>query len=195
MQDHDFLSSLPQGCNELSRLLALCEQHLTGIVSVQGYEYTSCYLWHDRPLYDSFGDTIKVLSGDTIYLNEESLSLNGDLFHELGHVVARKFNLVGHSENSYQGTWENNNAKLIAQVAQQRHWSQYLNLFSLNHDDFKANAASELWAELFMLWHLYPDQSETELIRTTMRTLNHQQCSADACGAIRKLAAALRLTS
>lgn len=151
MQDHDFLSSLPQGCNELSRLLALCEQHLTGIVSVQGYEYTSCYLWHDRPLYDSFGDTIKVLSGDTIYLNEKSLSLNGDLFHELGHVVARKFNLVGHSENSYQGTWENNNAKLIAQVAKQRHWSQYLNLFSLNHDDFKANAASELWAELFML--------------------------------------------
>jgi len=156
--------------SKLDVILSLCDKHLSGIVAVTSYEYTSCYLWHDRPLYDEFGDKIKDLRGNTIYLNEQSLSLEHDLFHELGHLFARRHNLVGHSENGYQGSWENNHMQLIARVCQQNHWSSYLNLFSLQQKDFATKAASELWAELFMLRFLHPDYPEAELLDPEMQT-------------------------
>jgi len=120
-------------------------------------------------LYDEFGDKIKDLRGNTIYLDEQSLSLEHDLFHELGHLFARRHNLVGHSENGYQGSWENNNTQLIARVCQQNHWSGYLNLFSVQQQDFATKAASELWAELFMLRLLHPDYPEAELLDPEMQ--------------------------
>jgi len=147
----------------LDTLLSLCESHLAGIVSVESYEYTSCYLWHDRPIYDEFGDKIRDLRGNTIYLYNQS------------------------PENGYQGSWENNNQKLIAQVCQQNHWSSYLNLFSVQQEDFTMKAASELWAELFMLRFLHPDYPEAALIDSEMQNLQHDP----ACKAIAGLAAAI----
>lgn len=172
---------------QLNTLLSLCETHLAGIVSVESYEYTSCYLWRDRPIYDEFGDKIRDLPGNTIYLYNQSSSPDHDLFHELGHVIARKHQLVGHPENGYQGSWENNNQKLIAQVCQQTHWSSYLNLFSVQQEDFTMKAASELWAEIFMLRFLHPDYPEAALIDKEMLNLQHDP----ACVAIADLAKAI----
>ncbi len=157
---------------ELKKLLALCDLHLNEIVDVKCYSYTSCYLWHDRPLFNDFGEQIEVLSGNTIYLDRQSPSLTSDLFHELGHLISRQYQLTGNRENCYQGSWEQQNGRLIAEVAEQRHWSSYLNLFALNQENFKMNAASELWAELFMLWHLQQHQPEARLIDTSMSRIN-----------------------
>ena len=154
--------------NSIDALLSLCDKHLAGIVAVTTYEYTSCYLWHDRPLYDEFGDKIKDLSGNTIYLYEKSAAPQYDLFHELGHLFARRHNLIGYPENGYQGRWENNNTQLIARVCQQNHWSSYLNLFSVQQQDFATKAASELWAELFMLHWLHSDYPEAQLLDAEM---------------------------
>lgn len=173
----------------LQRIKRLCNQHLNSFVQVQSYEYTSCYLWHDRPLYNDFGEQIRLLKGDTIYLYEKSTSLNTDLFHELGHLVGRKCNLVGHKENGYLGRWQQTNKKLIAQVSEQRHWSSYLNSFAGSRADFKANAASELWAELFMLWHLYPTRPESRLIEHEMQA----HANTPVCIAITQLAGILRI--
>ena len=157
---------------ELTKLLTLCDLHLREIVGVKSYSCTSCYLWHDRPLYNDFGEQTEVLSGNTIYLDKQSPSLTGDLFHELGHLISRQHQLTGNRENCYQGSWEQQNGRLIAEVAGKRHWSSYLNLFALNQENFKMNAASELWAELFMLWHLQPHRPEARLIDTTMSHIN-----------------------
>ena len=132
------------------------------------------YLWYDRPLYDEFGEAIVHLQGDTIYLYQDSPTPVRDLFHELGHVVGRKCNLVGNAENGFRGDWEQENGKLIAEISGQRHWSSYLNLFSLAHSGFRANAASEVWAELFMLWHLSPDCAEARLLDEPMERLHGQ---------------------
>lgn len=173
---------------DLRRLLELCEQHLGEVVAVKTYQYAPCYLWHDRPLYDDFGDQIELLKGDTIYLHDQSASVPSDLFHELGHLVGRKFNLVGNRENGYNGRWEQQNTRLIAQVTQRIHWSEYLNLFAINQSDFKMHAASELWAELFMLWHLQPASPEARLIDNTITSLARQP----TCEAIAKLASQIR---
>lgn len=159
---------------ELTSLLSLCEQQLSEIVDVQSYEYAPCYLWHDRPLYNDFGEQIEVLRGNTIYLHNKSSSPGSDLFHELGHLIGRRHHTVGNRENGYSGSWEQQNSRLIAQVTQQMHWSSYLNLFAATQGDFKLNAASELWAELFMLWHLYPHLPEAALINDTMTSLQKQ---------------------
>lgn len=79
--------------------------------------------------------------------------------------------MVGNGENGYHGQWEANNTKLIAEVTQQSHWSDYLNNFAARQDHFAATAASELWAELFMLWHLYPTQPEARLLDAAMEQL------------------------
>jgi len=158
----------------LDRIVALCNTILGNIVNVDAYEYAPCYLWYDRPLYDEFGEEIVYLPGDTIYLYQNSTTPVRDLFHELGHVVGRKCNLVGNAENGFRGDWEQKNGKLIAEVSGQRHWSNYLNLFSRSHDNFKANAASEVWAELFMMWHLYPHCAESRLLDEPMEALRSQ---------------------
>jgi len=166
---------------ELDKLLSLCAYHLGEIVDVKVYNYAPCYLWQSRPLYNDFGEQIEVLPGNTIYLHKNSDSPGRDLLHELGHFVARKYQLVGNSENGYHGIWEQKNRKLIAEVTQMHHWSGYLNLFAANQKDFKLNAASELWAELFMVWHLLPKLPEARLIDKTMDKLaNHTEVLAIA---------------
>lgn len=158
----------------LEQILSHCKARLEGIVHFDVYEYAPCYLWYDRPLFDEFGEVIRHLRGDTIYLQRDSATPLRDLFHELGHVAGRRCDLVGHSDNGYRGSWEQDNRKLIAEISTRRHWSDYLNLFALSRDDFVANAASEIWAELFMLWHLRPHSPEARLIDAPMATLRQQ---------------------
>ena len=172
----------------ITRIVALCQSRLEGIVAVDVYDYAPCYLWHDRPLYDAFGDEICRLKGDTVYLYRESTHPVRDLFHELGHVVGRKCNLVGHAANGYRGRWERRNRRLIAQVIGQRHWSAYLNWLALARDDFRVNAASEIWAELFMLWHLRPGSPEARLLDDPMDDLRGDP----VCDAIARLAPELQ---
>ncbi len=175
--------TLPRN-HSLGRILELCRTRLAGIVAVDVYDYAPCYLWHDRSLYDSFGDEICRLKGDTIYLYRESATPVRDLFHELGHVVGRKCNLVGHAENGFRGSWERRNRRLIAEICGMRHWSGYLNLLALARDDFRAIAASEIWAELFMLWHLHPESPEARMLDRPMSELQ----SDPVYDAIEKLA-------
>ena len=163
----------------IEQVVELSNQVMGEIVQVDTYEYASCYLWHDSPLYDAFGEPIRHLKGNTIYLHQESDAPARDLFHELGHLVNRLCHLVGNAENGYQADWEQQNTRLIAEVSEQRHWSSYLNLFSLTQKDFSSNAASEVWAELFMLWHLYPASAEARLLDEPMQALkNHSVCEA-----------------
>ncbi|MEM7194988.1 MAG: hypothetical protein AAF402_08560 [Pseudomonadota bacterium] len=171
------------------KIRELCQKHLSEIVEVDIYEYASCYLWYDRPLYNSFGEEIRHLRGDTIYLYERSSTPDTDLFHELGHMIGRRKNLVGHAENGFQGSWERENGKLVAQISDRRHWSSYLNLFSLTHDNFRINAASEVWAEVFMLWHLQPALPEARLLDSAMAKLGREP----ECIAIQNLASEIQL--
>ena len=97
--------------------------------------------------------------------------------------------MTGHTENNFNGIWDSDNQRLIAQVKQRTHWSSYLNLFALNQEDFIANAASELWAELFMLWHLHPELPEARLLDSTMVSLQPLPMFAG----IQSLASAIRL--
>jgi hypothetical protein len=177
------------GGTSLQHIKTLAYLHLSEFVRVESYEFASCYLWHDRPLYNDFGEQIRLLRGNTIYLFEKSTSLNTDLFHELGHFVGRTCNVVGHRENGYRGTWQLANAKVIAEVTEQRHWSPYLNEFARSQSEFRTNAASELWAELFMLWHLHPDTPEARIIDTAMTDLR----LTPVCDAIGQLADTLRI--
>lgn len=158
----------------IDKLVICCQENLAGLVAVQTYEFASCYLWYERPLYNEFGEEIRRLQGDTIYLHQESATPLRDLFHELGHVIGRLCQCVGNAENGYRGYWDGANEKLIAEIGAQRHWSDYLNHFALNHPDFPANAASETWAELFMLWHLYPHSAEAGLLDESMAELQEQ---------------------
>ena len=155
----------------IDALVALCRDTLSGLVAVETYEFASCYLWYDRPLYNEFGDEIRRLRGDTIYLQRDGSTPLRDLFHELGHVVGRHCRQVGNSENGYRGEWDGANEKLIAEIGAQRHWSAYLNRFAQSQHDFHTNAASETWAELFMLWHLYPYSAEAALLDPAMTAL------------------------
>ena len=151
------------------------------MVRIDAYDYASCYLWHDRPLFNEFGEPIAELRGETIYLYRASKTPVRDLFHELGHVVARRQQLVGNAENGFNGSWEKANGKLIAEICAQRHWSGYLNLYALSHPEFAMNAASELWAELFMLWHLHPECDEARLLDAQMQIhLDHPDIRAIA---------------
>ncbi len=174
----------------VDEVVALSNQHLRDFVKVDSYDYDPCYLWYDNPLYNEFGDKVVQLHGNTIYLNKHSKTPVRDLFHELGHAVNRVCDLVGNTENNYKGCWDQQNSQLIAQISAQRHWSSYLNLFSLNDENFKANAASEVWAELFMIWHLYPETTEASLIDETMDWLEHEAI----CIAIHQLGSDLKLT-
>ncbi|MDJ0778830.1 MAG: hypothetical protein QNJ85_13270 [Gammaproteobacteria bacterium] len=173
--------------HSIHRIAELCREYLASVVDVEYYEFAPCYLWYDRPLYDCFGEPIRQLRGDTIYLHEQSSTPARDLFHELGHVVGRKCNQVGHSENGYRGDWEQQNARLIGLVSERRHWSGYLNLLPLNHGDFKTNAASEVWAELFMLWHLHPESAEARLLDNAMARLAQTPVCAAIAGLAREL--------
>ena len=164
----------PPRQHSISRILGLCKSGLAGVVDVDVYDYAPCYLWHDRPLYDAFGEELCRLKGDTVYLYRDSTNPLRDLFHELGHVVGRKCDLVGHAGNGFRGSWDRRNRRLIAEVCGKRHWSHYLNLLAVAREDFRINAASEIWAELFMLWHLHPESPEARLLDGPIEALrNH----------------------
>lgn len=157
--------------NQSSQLARFAHSHLKTFVNIDTYDFSSCYLWQDSPVYDPFGEKIAHLKGDTIYLNQDSPSPLQDLFHEIGHAVGRKFDVVGHYENHYSGHWDKKAIRLVGNVKRRCHWSQYLNCFALMHNDFETNSQSELWAELFMLWYLYPSMHECVLIQAEMLKL------------------------
>ena len=153
---------------------SIARRHLAGYVNVSVYDYSPCYLWYDSPVYNPFGELECTLDGDTIYLSHHSPHPQFDLFHELGHTVARKLNVVGHRENGYRGSWDRHARRLMGSVASQRHWSGYLNQFARQHCHFKFHAAGELWAELFMLWFMAPHTDVRFYIDREMTKLRSQ---------------------
>ncbi len=149
------------------------DQALNWFVQVRWHEFASCYVYYDSPLFNEYGEIIGEHQGNTIYLNPGADHVGEDLLHEIGHAVARHFNLIGVWENYYYRSWERVQQRLIGAVTHGRHWSRYLNEFAANTEDFSANAASELWAELFMLFYLYPGLPESELIASAIDDLRH----------------------
>ena len=147
------------------------DTELNWFVRVYWHDYVSCYVYQDSPVFDPYGEVIGHHEANAIYLNPAADHIGEDLLHEVGHAVARHFDLVGHRENYYCSNWEQDQQRLIGAVAHGRHWSRYLNEFAAATDDFHSNAASELWAELFMLVHLYPELPEAELIADTITEL------------------------
>lgn len=141
---------------------------LNWFVRVFWHDYVSCYVYYDSPVFDPYGDIVGHHQANAIYLNPGADHIGEDLLHEVGHAVARHFDLVGHRDNYYCSNWEQDQQRLIGAVTHGRHWSQYLNEFAAASGEFHTNAGSELWAELFMLYHLYPDLPEAELIDATI---------------------------
>ncbi len=152
-------------------LIKLARPLLADLVRLDCYEYRSCYLWRDCPLYDEFGDIQAHCSGDTVYLQREAKAPLHDLFHELGHVVARKFDVLGHRANAYRGMWDRQALAICIQARGQRHWSGYLNRVAREHPRFASNGSGEVWAELFMLWFVHPEKQECRLVEAPIRTL------------------------
>ena len=132
-------------------------------VGVAACSFNSCYLWHDSARYDPFGEVIGAYRGNTVYLCRHSANPGEDLFHELGHAVARHFNVIGHRENGWRGHWDEHGRRLARAIRHRRHWSFWLGRFAQGQHGFESNAASETWAELFMLHYLYPGLDESRL--------------------------------
>ncbi|MEM7208361.1 MAG: hypothetical protein AAF434_11100 [Pseudomonadota bacterium] len=145
---------------------------LEWIVDVRWHSYASCYVWYDSPSFDRFGDSAENYKANTIYVNRAAEYPQRDLLHEIGHVVGRYFNTVNHRENKFVGgSWENRSGRLIGAVSAGRHWSTYLNWYANNTKAFKFNCASELWAELFMLYYIEPTRPESKLIEDELGLL------------------------
>ena len=147
------------------------EDVLGWFVGVRWHDFASCYVWEDCAVFNALGDIIGHHRGNTIYLDRETTHDRRDLLHEIGHAVGRHFNRVGHRGNHYVSDWEVRARRLIGAVSNGRHWSGHLNAYAASVDDFGFNAASEIWAELFMLYYLYPDLPEAELIQPEIETL------------------------
>ena len=147
------------------------DDQLNWFVQVCWHPYASCYVYYDSPLFNEFGEIVGHHRANTIYLNPLADHPGEDLLHEVGHAVARHFDLVGHRDNHYCSHWEQGEQRLIGAVTHGRHWSRYLNGFAAAIDAFQSNAASELWAELYMLHHLYPDLPESNLINPALEKL------------------------
>ncbi len=141
---------------------------LSWFVRVFWHDYVSCYVYQDSPVFNPYGEVIGHHEANAVYLNPGADHIGEDLLHEVGHAVARHFDLVGHRDNYYCSNWEQDQQRLIGAVTHGRHWSRYLNEYAAATDDFHTNAGSELWAELFMLFHLYPELPEAELISETI---------------------------
>ena len=163
------------------------DAELDWFVRVYWHDYVSCYVYQDSPVFDPYGEVVGHHEANAIYLNPGADHVGEDLLHELGHAVARHFNLVGHRDNYYCSDWEQDQQRLIGAVAHGRHWSQYLNQYANATEDFHSNAASELWAELFMLYHLYPDLPEAELIEEAMAELQSNPDFLQLTGCIERI--------
>jgi len=109
-----------------SSLVDIASGYLGEWVNIRTHNWNSLYVWCDASFYNAFGEVIGQREGDTIYLDNQSHCLHEDLFDELGHAVARKFDLIGHHDNGYIGSWQRRQARLIGRVQQHRHWSKYL---------------------------------------------------------------------
>jgi len=160
---------------EVENLAAMAQRKLGHWVNIDAHPWRSLYAWDDGKLYDDFGDQVGELSENTVYLDRYAVNPTEDLFHELGHVIARKFDLIGHRNNGYCGSWEQRQKRMIAQIKHDRHWSPLLqNICLQNQREGNADTpalSSELWAELFMSWYLYPERPEREYIELEMEKL------------------------
>ena len=148
---------------------------LNWFVGVRWHQYASCYVWTDCPIYDSLGEVIGHHRGNTIYIDRAAGFERQDLLHELGHAVGRHFDIVGHHENHYTGAWDRRARRLVGAVTSGRHWSRYLNWHAAQTRDFAFSAASEVWAELFMLFYLYPQLPEAKLIEGEIELLRRER--------------------
>lgn len=135
---------------------------------VRAHPWTSIYVWKTIPLYDQFGETVGRLEANTIYLNQYSSCPEEDLFHEIGHAVARKFDLISHRDNGFLGGWELRQFRLVGCVRHQRHWSKLLDRVRAGAPPYTPDLTSEIWAELFMCWFLYPACQEITFIEPEM---------------------------
>ncbi len=143
-------------------------------VSVQVHSWSSLYAWETVPLYNSFGERIGSLEANTIYLYRYSPCPEEDLLHELGHAVARKFDLIGHRNNGFLGRWEKRQLRLVGSIRHKRHWSRLLERIRSSAPPYTPDLTSEVWAELFKCWYLYPERLETTFIAMEMRQLRNE---------------------
>jgi hypothetical protein len=155
-------------------LAGITRLHLGQWLNIETHDLASAYVWQDAAYYNDFGEVIGQFAANTIYLNRHADRLQEDLFHEIGHAVARKFNLIGHCKNGFTGDWEIRQSRLISRVRHQRHWSRLLDRINLWAPAFTPDLGSEIWAELFMYWHLYPEREEILFIDPEMQSLQTQ---------------------
>ena len=155
----------------VSSLCRTAQSLIGDFVGVSRHADTTSNQWHDRTQFDPFGEVIDTCRGNTIYLYERSERPAEDLFHELGHAVARHFDVVGHRDNGWRGHWDDHGRRLSSAIRFRRHWSRSLVQFAAHNRTFEFNAPSETWAELFMLHHLYPELEEARLVDDEMARL------------------------
>ena len=141
---------------------------------VRWHDFASCYVWEDCAVYNALGEVIGHHHGNTIFIDRSTRQHRRDLVHEIGHAVGRHFNLVANRHNHYTGAWDLRAKRLIGAVANGRHWSGHLNEFAASVENFSFNAASEIWAELFMLFYLYPGLPETTIIESEIEALRRE---------------------
>ncbi len=163
---------------QVDELAAAARIKLNNWVNIDVHSWRSLYAWNDGKLYDDFGDQIGKLEANTVYLYDYATRPTEDLFHELGHAIARKFDLIGYQKNGYCGSWEQRQKRLIARIEHGRHWSPLLQRIcqETQHagNTDTPTLASELWAELFMSWYLYPERSERKYIELEMEQLKNK---------------------
>ena len=160
-------------------LCGLARQHLDTWVGVEVHPHVPLYCWHDTPTFNAFGEQTGALKANTIYLCDSSPTPVEDLFHEIGHAVARRFDLLGHRQNGFIGAWEQRQKRLVGTIQFGRHWSHLLNQIRRSSPGYTPDLASEVWAELFMCWYLYPEIEETALIAREMERLQKESVMRD----------------
>ncbi|MGI9319537.1 MAG: hypothetical protein ACR2QW_19570 [bacterium] len=158
----------------IDSLLALATRSVGTWVNLRTHRWNSLYAWETTPLFNCFGDQIGCLEANTIYISRSSPCPEEDLLHELGHAVARKFDLIGHRDNGFIGHWEKRHFRLVGGVRHQHHWSRLLERVRTNAPPYTSDLASEIWAELFMCWHLYPYHREITFIAPEMDQLERE---------------------
>lgn len=151
--------------------MALAQRWVGDWVMVQVHPWTSIYVWKTTPLYNQFGETVGRLDANTIYLNLYSTCPEEDLFHEFGHAFARKFDLISHRGKGFLGHWELRQFRLVGSVRHQWHWSRLLDRVRAGAPPCTPDLTSEIWAELFMCWYLYPTRQEITFIEPEMAQL------------------------
>ncbi len=173
-------------------LVQLANEVLGDWVRIDQHPWRSLYAWQSSTLYDDFGDPVGSITANTVYLCEISLTPHEDLFHELGHAIARKFDFIGHRANGFSGSWEQRQARLIAQIRHDRHWSERLKtIWESNRCEGNlspSSLSSEIWAEMFMSWYFYPGRPEISIIAKEMDSIKNTRQSANIVTLFEKIA-------